>query len=89
MLLYKKKTVLISLCSWFYHCFLLFLFLFTADDGKLLLGLPKVKVLRNDKREGTVRSVYCVRIVTFLNSSQVGELGNWCLKGCGEENTIC
>ena len=27
-------------------------FLPTADDGLLLLGLPKIKVLRNDQREG-------------------------------------
>lgn len=31
----------------YYNCFLL-----TAADGELLLGLPKVKVLRNDRREG-------------------------------------
>ena len=28
-------------------------FLFLAGDGELLLGVPKVKLIRNDRREGT------------------------------------
>ena len=33
--------------------FVIFSFIcFVADDGKLLEKLPKVRVLRNDKREG-------------------------------------
>lgn len=31
---------------------LLILFTVSADDGKLLAKLPKVKVLRNEQREG-------------------------------------
>jgi polypeptide N-acetylgalactosaminyltransferase len=29
---------------------------YAADDGKLLMKLPKVTVIRNDKREGLMRS---------------------------------
>lgn len=35
--------------SLFYFSFLV------ATDGELLVGLPKVKVLRNDRREGTIQ----------------------------------
>jgi len=31
-------------------------FLMAAGDGEMLVGLPKVKVLRNDRREGTLPS---------------------------------
>ena len=30
------------------------IFFLVAADGELLLGLPKVSVLRNDKREGEI-----------------------------------
>ncbi len=34
-------------------------FFIAAEDGKELLKLPKVKLIRNDKREGT-KLQYCV-----------------------------
>ena len=58
----RKNNVFFELTLWclvFYVlCFIAKLillnpFCFLAGDGELLLGVPKVKLIRNDRREGT------------------------------------
>lgn len=47
-----KRAIMISLFLLGWRVINIILFTVSADDGKLLAKLPKVKVLRNEQREG-------------------------------------
>ena len=42
-------------------------FCFLAGDGELLLGVPKVKLIRNDRREGTKMACSMQPDLTFCS----------------------